>query len=89
MALNLRVGFKEKHCKCLSKALLDALPPDKKIRPEAFRKESVSNTLTAQVPLSNVVRSGQELVMSSFVEKDVCSSENRTLAATPGGDATQ
>lgn len=54
----------------------------------AFRKESVLDAPTAQVPPSNAARSKQQLVMSSFVEKDVCPAKNGTLVATPGGNAT-
>ena len=89
MALNLRVGFKERHRKRLFEALLYAPLPDKKIYPEAFREEPISDAPTTQVAPSNAARSKQELVMSSFVEKDVCPAENGTPVATPGGDANE
>lgn len=47
MALNLRVSFKERRRKHLSEALPDAPMPDKKIRPKAFREESILDAPTA------------------------------------------
>lgn len=43
----------------------------------------------AQVPPFDTVRSGQELVTSSSIEKDVCPMEDRTLVAIPGGNINE
>lgn len=46
MTLNLRVGFKERQRKCLSKALSAAPPPAKRTRPKVFYEESVLDAPT-------------------------------------------
>lgn len=43
----------------------------------------------AQVPYSDTVKSRQELVASSYIEKDVCPVEEGTLVATLGGDINE
>lgn len=56
MALNLRVGFKERQCKCLFEALPTIPPPVKKIRLEAPRVEPVLDVSLEQVPPSKTDR---------------------------------
>lgn len=43
----------------------------------------------AQVPPFDTVRSGQELVTSSSIEKDACPMEDRTLVAIPSGNINE
>nr|CAN77597.1 hypothetical protein VITISV_001303 [Vitis vinifera] len=57
MTSNLRAGFKERQCKRLFEALLTALPPVKRTRPEVSHEESILDALMAQMALSNTVRS--------------------------------
>ena len=43
-----------------------------------------------QVPPSNIVRSGQELVANSYAEKDACPTEDETAVGhTPSGDINE
>lgn len=83
MTLNLRAGFKEKQHKRLSKALSVASPPPKRTCSEVSHEESVPDAPMVQMPSSNIARSGQELVVSSFVEKDTCLAQDRTLVGLP------
>lgn len=71
MALNLRIGFKERQCKRLSESLPIALLPAKRSYPEVSPEISDLDAPMAQVSLSDVARTGQELVVSSFIEKDI------------------
>lgn len=86
MTLNLRVGFKEKQHKRPSKALSVASPPPKRTSSEVSHEESVPDAPMVQMPLSNIARSGQELVVSSSAEKDTCSVQDRTLVGLPPGN---
>lgn len=72
MAPNLRVGFKERQRKRLSGSLPTALIPAKRTCPEVPPKIPVSNVPPALIPLSDVVRSDQALVVRSSIEKDAC-----------------
>lgn len=72
MTPNLRVSFKERQHKCLSKALLVAPLPAKRTRPEVSHEEPVLDAPMTQVPPSDIARFGQELVVSSSTKKDAC-----------------
>lgn len=71
MALNLRVNFKAMQRKRLSESPLVVFPPTKRSYLEVSPKISDLDTSMAQVPLFDVARTGQELVVSSSIEKDV------------------
>ena len=86
MALNLRVGFKKRQRKCLSKSLSTTHPPTKRTRPEDSHEEPVPDAPMVQVSPPDVTRSSQELVMSSFVEKDARPEQERTAGQTLGDD---
>ena len=86
MTLNLRVNFKEKQHKRLFKALSVASPPPKRTCSEVSHEESIPDAPMVQMPLSNIARSGQELVVSSSAEKDTCSVQDRTLVGLPPGN---
>lgn len=73
MALNLRIGFKERQCKRLFESLPIALPPAKRSYSEVSLEISDPDAPMVQVSLSDVARTGQELVVSSSIEKDICS----------------
>lgn len=72
------VGFKERQRKRLFKALLATPSPAKRTRPEVSHEESVLDAPMAQVPSFDIARSGQELVVSSFAEKDACPAQDKT-----------
>lgn len=87
MTPNLRYNFKERQRKCLSEALLVAPPLAKRTRLEVSYEDLVLDAPKVQVPPSNIVRSEQELVASSYAEKDACPAEDGTLVVhTLGGD---
>lgn len=87
MTPNLRSDFKERQRKRLSKALLVAPPPAKRTHLEVSHEEPILDAPKVQVPPSNIVRSGQELVVNSYYEKDACPTEDEThVGHTPGGD---
>ena len=88
MAPNLRVGFKQRHCKRLSEALLTTPPLAKKTRLEVSHEEPILDAPMVQVPPSDVVRSEQELIASPSVE-DIFPMEDGTPTATPDGDANE
>ncbi|KAJ9685863.1 hypothetical protein PVL29_017794 [Vitis rotundifolia] len=75
MASNLRASFKERQRKHLSEALPTLPLPAKKTRLKVSREELVVEAPAAQVPPSDVVRPGQELIasplMSSFLSPAV------------------
>ena len=86
MTPNLRVGFKERQHKHLSKALSATPSLVKRTRSEVSHEEPVLDAPTEQVPPSDTVRPKQELVVSSSAE-DTCSAEDGTpVGHTPGGD---
>ena len=86
MTPNLRVGFKERQHKHLSKALSATPSLVKRTRSEVSHEEPVLDAPTEQVPPSDTVRPKQELVVSSSAE-DTCSAEDgTTVGHTPGGD---
>lgn len=70
MALNLRAGFKEKQRKRLFEALSTAPPPAKRTSLEVSHEEPVLDAPTTQVPPSDIIRYGQELVVNSSAEKN-------------------
>lgn len=76
MVSNLRVGFKEMQRKRLFEALPTTPQPVKKTCPEVSHEQPVSDAPTTQVPPSDTVRSGQELVVSSFTKKNACPAED-------------
>lgn len=87
MTPNLRYDFKERQRKRLSEALLVAPPPAKRTLPEVSHEDSVLDAPKVQVPPSNIVKSEQELVASSYAEKDACPTEDGTpVGHTLGGD---
>lgn len=88
MAHNLRVGFKERQRKRVSEALPTTPPPAKKSRPEAHCKKPVLAIPMVQVPLSNVVKPCQELVVRPHLV-DTCPAGNKVHVATPGGNTTK
>lgn len=90
MAPNLRVGFKERQHKRLFEALPTTPLPAKKTRPEVSHEEPVSDIPTTQVPIFYIVRSGQELVVSSSTEKNACPTKDGILIGhTLGGDINE
>ena len=76
---NMRVSFKERQQKCLSKSLPTAPSPAKKTRSTISHEVSVIDASMASVPPSNTVGFGQELVVSSFAEKVVCPLQEMTF----------
>lgn len=90
MVSNLRVDFKERQHKRLSEALPTAPLPAKKTRSEVSHKEPVSDIPTTQVPIFDIVRSRQELVVSSSTEKNACPTKDGILVGhTLGGDINE
>lgn len=84
----LKVGFKERHRKCLSEALPTAPLLAKRSRSEAFCEELASDAPIMQVPPSDVVRSRRELVVILSIE-DTRPTEDQTSTATPSGNANE
>lgn len=88
MTLNLRVDFRERQRKCLSKALLATPPPAKNTRPEVSSEELVLDTPMVQMSPSDVVRSEQELVANPSVE-NICPTKDGTPTTTLGDNANE
>lgn len=88
MAQNLRVGFKERQRKRVSKALPTTPPSAKKSRPEAHCEKPVLAVPMVQVSPSNVVKPRQELVVRPS-SMDTCPTGDEAHTATLGGNATE
>lgn len=78
MTLNPRVDFKERQRKRLFKELLATPSPAKRTRPEVSHEKSILDVPMAQVPPFDIARSGQELLVSSSVEKDAFPAQDKT-----------
>lgn len=88
MASRLKVGFKERHRKCLSEALPTTPLPAKKSHPKAPREELALEAPIVEVPHTNAVGSGQELVVISSVE-DACPTEDGISTGILCGNANE
>lgn len=84
MSNNLRVGFKERHRKCLHEAINMAPSPVKKTCPKRVQEEPAREVPPMVVPLSDVARSSSAPV----VEKDTGGKEvGPATRETSGGVA--
>lgn len=87
MASNLRVGFKERQRKCLSKSLPIAPLPTKRSCSEDPHEVLVLDAPLASMPPSDVARSDQVLVVSSSAKKNACPVQEMTfISQTLGVD---
>lgn len=82
MAPNLRVGFKERHCKRIFEALLAILLPVKKSRPEASCEESAPDTPTGHVPPFEAAQPYLELIVGP-PSNDACLVGDKVPTAAP------
>lgn len=83
---NSRVGFKERQPKCLSESLLAALSPTKRTCSGDPHEVPVPDASLVPMPSSNAAGSNQVLVVSSSIEKDAYSVQEKTSIDQNLGD---